>query len=40
MTIHIGGRVHFSYELKHRKKLFLGKTVHTVHQSLLYLIFK
>ena len=39
-TIHIGGRVHFSYELKNRKKLFLGKTVHTVHHALLYLIFK
>ncbi|MCD8712459.1 hypothetical protein, partial [Klebsiella pneumoniae] len=39
-AIHIGGRVHFSYELNNRKKLFLGKTVHTVHQALLYLIFK
>ncbi|HFS8394749.1 TPA: hypothetical protein ACH2L6_005286, partial [Klebsiella pneumoniae] len=36
-AIHIGGRVHFSYELNNRKKLFLGKTV---HQALLYLIFK
>lgn len=38
-AIHIGGRVHFSYELNNRKT-FLGKTVHTVHQALLYLIFK
>lgn len=32
-AIHIGGRVHFSYELNNRKKLFWGKlfTLFTRH---------